>query len=123
MFTTPQSVPLGQGLVSITGSLHDKVGFGVKRSGAGWTIAGAQEGIGCCTDGGTALGDPCAVSIGQVKGIAGGTVAAGDPVTTDANGRWVAATAAQKSAGVALHAASNLEVVEMHLDGRLITTP
>lgn len=92
-------------------SATTNLGRGVNTAGA-LCNAGADF-LGILTDGGLALGSPVAVIVaGPARGQAGAAVAAGDYLTTDANGLLIPVAAAnQRIVAVAQQGAGAINVL------------
>ena len=75
--------------------------------------------IGVQQDKPTALGQPSNVRISGVsKALAGGTIAIGDRLTSDANGKVITATTGKQVIGIALVAAVANDIFAMVIDQR-----
>ncbi|CAB5220378.1 Bacteriophage VT1-Sakai, H0018 [uncultured Caudovirales phage] len=85
------------------------------------TLAGASDlaQIGIQQDKPTALGQPSSVRMAGIsKALAGGTIAIGDRVTSDANGKVITATTGKQVIGIALAAAVANDIFAMVIDQR-----
>ena len=111
-------------LGSATNDLAGYEGYGglltatrVELAGAG-TAEFLITAVGPLTAAGTSLSQPISVRYtGKAVGYAGGTIAAGDRLQTNASGEWIVATSGQSACAMALEIAASGETFDLIMSG------
>lgn len=93
-----------------------KVGYAAKR-GTGWALGSENDCTGIIMDGGAATGDYVTVGQGEQLAVAGGTIAVGDPVSSDSAGKIQKAVSGDTPVGWALSAGTSGKLVRINFLG------